>query len=77
MSQPIPNAKALFAECRRLAPDFKVRVEYTTAQLTGRVLKWYATKNGTPMSLGYDFPEGRDFEPIYSVLLQNAVIALR
>ncbi len=73
----IPEQKILFAECLRLAPDFRIQVEYTTSMFTDRVLKWYGTSKGVAKTGGYPFPPGRDFEPIYDVLLQNAVIALR
>lgn len=73
----IPEQKLLFAECVKLAPDFRVQVGYTNAMFTSRVLTWSGTAHGVPKTGSYPFPPGRDFEPIYDVLLQNAVIALR
>lgn len=71
------NAQA-FAACVALASDFRVGVEYP---IVGRSLVWRAHLGGNvalpELSAGVLFPDGSEFEPKFTVLLQNAALLLR
>lgn len=66
--------KQLYEACVQLAPDFRIGIEFTTLPTVSRVLAWHGRKRGdmNERSMGIIFPEGSDFEPKLTLLLQQA-----
>lgn len=71
------NAQA-YAACVALASDFRIGIEYP---VIGRALVWRGHLGGNVVLPEYQggvpFPDGSEFEPKFTVLLQNAVLTLQ
>jgi hypothetical protein len=69
----------LFVAAQALAPNFRIGVEYVTLPTSHRVLVWHGKKptDLVERSGGTPFPEGTEFEPKYTYLLQQAVATLQ
>lgn len=66
----------LYAACVKLAPNFRIGVEYLVA---GRSLVWHGRRSDRmdEQSAGLLFPGGSSFEAKFAALLQSALITLQ
>lgn len=67
--------KQAFAECVRLAPDFRLGLAFP---VLGRSLVWYGTPRATGVALtaGVQFPTDNPVDPLLDFLLQQALVTL-